>query len=561
MEPSSAETSLGAEASGIARGATIIALGNVASRGLGFVREFTKARLFGTGPAVDALNLAITIPLQIYDLVTGGLVNSALVPAFSEYTTEARRAELWRLASVLLTLAALILSALVLALVVFAPQVVGMFVWIDALTKGQALTGGEARPEAAALAVQLLRVTLPAVAFLSLSGILTALLYSLKRFRLPAFTAAVFNASMVVASVLLAAQYGVTAMALGLLIGAALQVLLQLPDLRDGLAPAERSSAGETHSISPTPAKLARLRPALDFAHPGLRRILRAYVPILGSLVIAQASVWFGLSVAFGFPNGLSWMGYATNLYQFPLGLVGVAVSAATLPTLAAQATGSLSGEYKATLVQGLNLVLGLMIPATVGMFILAEPLVALAFEGGAFTAQDTAMTAQVLRWFLLGLSFAAVDLLLINAFYAQHDTWTPSSVGVLSVVVYVVIVLVFRAPLGLLSLMLADSLKQMTHALVTGALLSRRIGGFGHTGLWFTLGKIGLAATVMGAGVAGAQVATRLIPFPAGTATSLAHLLIPGLIGLSLYFFIAARLRIAEVSLALNAIRKRLRL
>jgi putative peptidoglycan lipid II flippase len=540
MEPSAVEVAPPDDSGGLARSASLIALGNIASRGLGFLREVVKARLFGTGPAVDALNLAITIPLQIYDLVTGGLINSALVPAFSAYAAEERRHELWRLASVLLTLAALLLSAIVLALVLFAPQVVGVFVWIDALTKGLALTGGQAQPEAAALAARLLRVTLPAVACLSLSGILTALLYSLKRFRLPAFTAAVFNLSMVVVSVLLAAQFGVTAMALGLLLGAALQVLLQLPDLGDGLA---------------------RLRPALDFAHPGLRRIFRAYVPILGSLVIAQASVWFGLSVAFGFPNGLSWMGYATNLYQFPLGLVGVAVSSAILPTLAAQAAGHLTGEYKATLVRGLSLVLGLMVPATVGMFILAEPLAALAFEGGRFTAQDTVMTAQVLRWFLFGLRFAAVDLLLINAFYAQHDTWTPSLVGVLSVAVYVAAVLVMRAPLGLLSLMLADSLKQITHAVVTGALLSRRIGGFGRTGLWPMLGKIVLAAALMGAGVAGALSLTRLLPLPAGAAASVAQLLLPGGIGLGVYFFIAARLRITAVMLAIEMIRKKLRL
>ena len=532
MDSIPTESPLTEETHSIARGASLIALGNVASRGLGFVRDFTKARLFGTGPAVDALNLAITIPLQIYDLVTGGLVNSALVPAFSAYTAEARRAELWRLASVLLTLAALLLSALVVLLAIFSPQVVGVFVWIDELS------GGQAQPEAAALAAQLLRITLPAVAFLSLSGILTALLYSLKRFRLPAFTAAIFNLSMVVVAVLLAARLDVMAMAVGLLIGAGLQVLLQLPDLREGLS---------------------HLRPALDLAHPGLRRIVRAYVPIIGSLVIAQASVWFGLSVAFGFPNGLSWMGYATSLYQFPLGLIGVAASSAILPTLAAQAAGNLRAEYKATLVQGLTLVLALMIPATVGMFILADPLVTLAFEGGRFTAQDTVMTAQVLRWFLFGLSFAAVDLLLINAFYAQHDTWTPSSVGVLSVMVYVLAVLIFRTPLGLLSLMLADSAKQITHALVTGALLSRRIGGFGRTGLWPALGKIVLAATLMGIGVAGALMVTRLIPFPAGTIAALAQLLIPSLFGLTLYLLLATRLRIAEVTLAIQMIRKRL--
>jgi putative peptidoglycan lipid II flippase len=520
------------EAHGLARSASIIALGNVASRGLGFAREFVKAWLFGAGPQVDALNLALTIPVQIYDLVTGGLVNSALVPAFSDYTAEERRAELWRLASLLLSLAAVLIAALVAVLVFFAPQVIGVFAFIGSVV------GEQTSPEAVATATSLVRVTLPAVIFLSLSGILTGLLYALKRFTLPALTSAVFNLSMVVVSLLLAAEWGEAAMALGLLVGAALQVLLQLPGLREGLR---------------------FLRPAFNLRHPGLRRILRAYVPILVSLVVTQISVYFGLSVAFGFVNGLSWMNYATNLYQFPLGLVGVAISSAILPTLARQAPAT-TGEYKATLVQGLNLVLVLIIPAAVGMFLLAEPIVALAFERGRFTAVDTASTALVLRWFLLGLSFAAVDLLLIAAFYARRDTLTPSSVGVLSVVVYVVVVIVTQPWLGLLSLMLADSLKQLTHALTTGALLSRRIGGFGGTGLWPTLGRIALAVAVMAAGVAATLALTDAIPFPARWIESLARVLLPGAVGALLYFFVASRLNLAEARTVLDLLQRRLK-
>ncbi|MBL8046594.1 MAG: hypothetical protein JNL09_08640, partial [Anaerolineales bacterium] len=122
-----------AGARGLARDASIIALGNAASRVLGFFREQVKANLFGTGPQVDALNLALAIPIQVYDLVTGGMVNSALVPAFSEYTPEERRAELWRLASLVLTLTVVIVSFVILILFGFAPQVVAAFAWISAL--------------------------------------------------------------------------------------------------------------------------------------------------------------------------------------------------------------------------------------------------------------------------------------------------------------------------------------------------------------------------------------------------------------------------------------------
>jgi putative peptidoglycan lipid II flippase len=520
------ETPLAAETRGFARSASIIALGNVASRVLGLVREMVKARLFGAGAHVDALTLAISVPLQIYELVTGGLVNSALVPVFSEYTPVERRAELWRLASLLLTLAAVGVTLFTGALVAFTPQVVAVFA---ALGQGR-------NPEAMALAEPLLRLTLPAVIFLSLSGILSGLLYALQRFTLPAFTAAVFNASMVVVSLLFARQLGVRAMALGLLAGAVLQVLLQWPGLRD-----------------------ARLRPSLNFQHAGLRRIVKLYLPIIGGLLITQISIYLGLGLAGGFVGGLGWMYYATTLYQFPLGLVATAVSLAVLPTLSRQSSEAGDG-FVGTLVQGINLVVLLIVPAAVGLFVLARPIVALAFERGEFTALDTAMTAQVLQVFLVGLSFAAVDQMLIFGFYARQDTLTPASVGVLSVVVYASVALLLLRPLGLFSLMAADAVKQITHALVTGALLAGRVGGFRRTTLWPTLAKVVLASAVMAGCAWGALQGVQFLALPANTVGRALLVGVPGAVGVVVYFFLATRLHIAEVHLAVEMIRRRLR-
>ncbi len=516
-----------AEARGLARNAAIIALGNVTSRLLGLVREMVKAKLFGAGAHVDALTLAITIPLQIYDLVTGGLVNSALVPVFAEYAAPERRAELWRLASVLLTLATLLVSTLILGLSVFAPQVIAVFAFL----------GHGKDPADMALATDLLRMTLPAVVFLSLSGVLSGLLYALKRFTLPAFTAAIFNASMVGMALALYRWWDVRAMAAGLLVGALLQVVLQFPGLRDGWA---------------------ALRPTWHWRHAGLRRIFKLYVPIIVVLVITQAQVYFGLGVAWEYTGGLSWMYYATTLYQFPLGLVATAISFAILPTLSQQARQA-EQDFKPTLVQGLNLVLLLIVPATVGLFVLASPIVRLVFERGPFAAYDTAMTALVLQVFLVGLSFAAVDQVLIFAFYARQDTQTPALVGMLSVGVYVAAVLLLRGPLGLFSLMAADSLKQITHALVTGALLSRRLKGFQQTGLWTTLGKIVLAAAGMGALVALVWAGVHALPLHPGLVSHTLEVGLPGLAGLVAYFGLIAVLKVSEARLLMGLVRRKL--
>jgi putative peptidoglycan lipid II flippase len=514
-----------AETRGLARNASILALGNVTSRVLGLVREMVKSYLFGSGPAVDALTLVITIINQVYDLVTGGIVNSALVPVFSEYTAEERQEELWRLTSLLLSLAAVAVSTLVLGIEWFAPQVVAVLAFL-----GGGKTAGDMT-----MAVGLLRLASPAVIFLSLSGIITSLLYSLRRFTLPAFTSAIFNLSMVAVALALGKLLGVTAMALGALVGAAAQVALQLPGLR--------------HS---------HLRLTLNWRHAGLRRIFHLYLPIIAGTVVSQSAVYFGLGAGWQFTSGLSWMNYATTLYQFPLGLVAVAVSVAILPTLAWQARQA-EHEFKPTLVQGLNLVLLLIVPATVGLFVLAQPIVGLVFERGAQTAHDTTMTALVLQIFLIGLSFAAVDQVLIFAFYARQNTLTPALVGILSVGVYVGTVLLLRGSLGLFSLMVADSVKQMTHALVTGGLLSRQLGGFRRTTLWRTLGKIVLSAAVMGACVTVVLLGVDSLKLHAGLIRKVLEVGLPALLGIAVYFFLVARLRVAEVRVFMELARRRL--
>jgi putative peptidoglycan lipid II flippase len=194
------------------------------------------------------------VPLQLYDLLIGGMISSALVPVFSEYAAPERREELERLAGTLFTLAAITLAVLVLVSEGLTP----LIAW---------LLGSGFEAKTLALAAALLRITLPAVMFLSLSGLLTGLLYALKRFTLPAFTSAVFNASVVAAAVLFSQRFGVASMALGILAGGIVQIALQAPGLR-GL----------------------RLRLVLDWRHPALRRVARLYVPVAASLIISQVA-------------------------------------------------------------------------------------------------------------------------------------------------------------------------------------------------------------------------------------------------------------------------------
>ncbi|MBN1179466.1 MAG: murein biosynthesis integral membrane protein MurJ, partial [Anaerolineae bacterium] len=385
-ETETAPKSLHKEQVQVAQAAGMIALGNVASRVLGLVWVIVKSGLFGAGPDVSALDAALRIPKTIYDLLVGGMITSALVPVLSEYAAPERRDELWHLLGVLTGAASLIVCGFLLVGELFAPQLV----WL--------MAGGLSAPTRA-LATGLLRLALPAVVFLNLAGILSGALYALKRFAYPAFTAAVFNAAVVVVALVVGRQWGVRSMAVGLVLGALLQVLLQLPGLRD-----------------------ARLRFAIDLHHPALRRIGALYLPILAGLMVdnlLSVVLSYNLASRLG-DSAISWMEYAAQIIQFPLGFVVTAISIAILPTLSQHATAREVGAFRVTLSQGLRLVLALVIPATVGLYVLAHPVVALVFEHGDFTPADTLAVAEALRYHLVGLIFAAVDQLLIFAFYAR---------------------------------------------------------------------------------------------------------------------------------------------
>jgi putative peptidoglycan lipid II flippase len=497
----------------VAQAAGIIALGNIASRVLGLVRETVKADLFGAGGDVSALDTAMSIPSIIYDLLVGGMISSALVPILSDYTTE-RRAELWRLLSVILGLVCVVVCAFVLAGELLASQLI----WLSA---------GGLQLSDQALATDLLRLMLPGVLFLSLASILTGALYALKRFTLPAFTPAVFNAAVVIVALALGRRWGVYSMAAGLLMGSALQVALQLPGLRD-----------------------ARLRLVLDLHHPALRRIGRLYLPILIGLAVDKLAELLSYRLASHTGDAsISWMKYSATMIQLPLGLVVTAISIAILPTLSRQAADEQLDPFKATLAQGLRLVLALTIPATVGLWVLATPIIALVFEHGDFTAADTLATVAALRYHLVGLIFAAVDQPLIFAFYARKDTWTPALVGVATVILYVFLALaqILFASLTLNGLILANSLKWAAHALIMLVFLRRSTGGLREHGMWGLVVKAVAASAVMGVAVhLMVERVTQIVP--AGLAGEVFLVGGSGLVGTAIYGALAVLLRMDEV-------------
>lgn len=534
---------------GVARATGVLALGNITSRVLGLARDLVLTNVFGASYAVDAFYVAILIPKSLYDLLIAGHVNSAIIPVLSEVDTRDGRKAFWRLVSVLMSLVTVCLALLVIVLEIFAPQAVQ-------------IVGSGYSEATLTLAASLLRITAPALIFMGLFSVLSGALYALRDFTLPAFAGAGFNLGIVLVTLLFAPPLqiassfphnvlewvvrrpaeGIAAAATGWLVGSLVQIIVLSPGLR----------------------KQARLRLTLYWRHPALRRIVILYAPVMFSLIMDTLVIRLvSYNIASNSIEGsLGYMNWATTLIQFPQGLVATAISIAILPTLSRQAALMVESGYTAfrdTLGLGLRLTMTLILPAAVGLFVLAVPIIVLLFQHGAFTAADTQITAMALRFYLIGLPFAAVDLLLVYAFYAQQDTLTPALIGLLSLTLYLVAAVLLFPQFGLYSLMIADSLKHIVHAVVSTALLARRIHGFGNQRLLLTFAKAGFAAFVMGV------VADWLVPVVSvwtagrGFLGEVLLVLVCGGVSVLIFVGLALLLKIEELRWLLGLIRTKL--
>jgi putative peptidoglycan lipid II flippase len=501
---------------GILRAATIIFLGNILSRAVGFARDISITTIFGASAQVSGYLTALKVQTSVYDLLISGVISAAFIPVFSELRD--RRAEFGRVAGSVLTATVVVMFCATVLTEVFAAPLIGLL--------------GAGDQQIAAAAEPALRLMAPAILFLGISGVLTALLYARQRFVYPAFTPVIFNLAIVLAAVTLHAPLAVNALVLGVLAGAIGQVVLQMNGLRG-----------------------IHLRVRFDRFDPQVRRIGRLYLPVMLGLIVTQTQVFLDLALQNSTgPHSATWLYTATRVYQLPLGFVATAMSLAALPTLSV-----LSGRaYSETLTRGVKIVALLIVPAVVLLAVLSTPIFTLAFRHGKFSTGDVSSAVAGMQFYLPGLAFAAIDQLLIFAFYARNDTKTPVLVGLVSIFGYSIVaaIALTATHLGYRGLALADSVKQIVHASVLFFLLWRWQGTLAGFGLGRTAGKIGIAALTstvvcvfalhLGAGI---DHGVRLLAFVVAACGA----------GLFSYFGALALLRTEELTIVLARVRGRL--
>lgn len=481
-------------------------LGNLLTSVLGFGRAFVIARFYGATPQTDAFFAALVVPQMFYDLLIGGAIAAALIPSFTRLAGEDKD-ELWSVVGSMFVLMTIFLTVVVLMLEAAARPLMTL------IASGLALHAGM-------LAVKLVRLLLPSLLFMGLSALALATLYSLHRRVVASFASVFYHLGIIGAAIIASARLGIEALPLGAIVGAALQFIVQVPSL--------------IHAYRETGIRSPRIR--LDLRNPAVHGILRLYAPVAVGIVISIAGQIADVNFKTHLPQtgGFTSMQIATQLIQFPVGVVVAALGLAVLPSISADAAFQRLAAFKETLALGFRLILLLMVPAMVGLLTLAKPLVTVLFQHGHFTHTGTIWTATALMGYAPQLPFIGIDQLLIFAFYARHNTLTPMLAGMAGVCIYVIAAAVLLGPLTIFGLALANTIQIAAHALILLVLLHRSIGSIAGHRLLETGLKVGIAA----AGMALAVLAVErwLPPFALGHVGQAVALVVPMLVAVAVY-------------------------
>ena len=466
----------------IARAAGTVMFAFIISNLVGVARGIVITDAFGTTANLDSFNAANRIVEVLFNLVAGGALGSAFIPTFTGFLTREDRAGAWRLASGVVNLVLLALILISVLAWIFSPQIVrdGLYILVpdsDSVQVG--------------LTVNLLRTMLPSVVIFGLSGLVMGILKAHQVFLVPAIAPAMYSIGMILGTVLLPKEWGVQRLAIGVVGGALMHLLVQLP-------------------------RLLRLRDRAYHFYLGLRdkavlAVFRLMGPRLLGVAVVQINFIANTIIALGQPEGsVTAITLAFSLMLMPQMAVAQSAAIASLPTFSAQVARGEHAEMRHSLASTLRAVLLLAIPASAGLILLRTPLVALLYQRGAFTARSTEMVAWALLWYAAGLVGHALVEILSRAFYALHDTRTPVIVGVFAMGLNIGFSLLFSdlfesigwMPHG--GLALANSLATALESVALLLLMQRRLGGLEGGFIWQGVGLSLLGTGAMSAVVLG---------------------------------------------------------
>ena len=456
----------------IARAAGTVMVAFIISNLVGVIRGIVITDAFGTSVEMDSFNAANRVAELLFNLVAGGALGSAFIPTFTGFLTKNDREGAWKLASGVINLVFLALILISILAWIFAPQIVryGLFLLVPDAQVGQE-----------ALTISLLRTMLPSVVIFGISGLVMGILNAHQVFLIPAIAPAMYSLGMILGTWLLPHSWGIQRLAIGVVGGALMHLVVQLP-------------------------RLFRLEGRAYHFFLGLRdkvvlEVFKLMGPRLLGVAVVQINFIVNTIIALGQPAGsVSAISLAFSLMLMPEMAVAQSAAIASLPTFSAQVARGELEEMRTSLASTLRAVLLLAIPASVGLILLRYPLIQVLYERGEFTAHSTELVTWALLWYSAGLVGHALVEILSRAFYAMHDTRTPVSVGVVAMGLNVVLSLAFSnlfARVGWMphgGLALANSLATALESIALILLMRKRLNGLGGGYIWK-----GVAVSILG--------------------------------------------------------------
>jgi len=510
--------------SSITGAAIILGAASFLSRIMGIVRDRIFAHQFGAGDVLDAYYAAFRAPDLVYNLLIVGALSAGFIPIFLELK-EKNKKEAWLVTNSVLNMIAVGSLVLCSLLFLFTPGIIHAIV-----------PGFDADKQA--LTVILSRIMFVSPIILGISSLVSGVLQSYKSFLIYSLTPIMYNLGIIIGALFFVPLWGVTGLAYGVLLGAVLHLLIQLP----------------------TFFKLGfRYHAVMNIANSSVKRIWKMMIPRTLSLATGQINLLVITMLASTLGAGsIAIFNFANNLQYFAVGIIGISFAVAAFPSLSEMIAKGKQSEMVDQLIRTTRQILFFILPMSMLFLILRAQIVRTVLGSGAFDWTDTIMTADTLAFFSLSLFAQALNPLLARGFYAIQDTWTPFLIGVSSTLVNILAALYLKDIYGVRGLAFAFSIAAIFQGAMLWFSLRHKVGPMKEKTLLLFLGKITFATMVM-------AVVTQYLKAPLSSIVDMTRLwgiflqgLGAGTAGIAIYILLSWLLGIEEIDIMKKAFKKR---
>ena len=504
----------------------LLALSALLSRFLGIFRDHLLAKTFGATAGTGIHNLdtyyaAFRIPDLLYNLLIFGAISAAFIPIFTQYKKDGRFDDAWKFASSMLHL--MLIAVLVIAGVsyLFAPYLVH-------------IVAGGFEGEQLQLTIKLMRILLLSPIIFSITSILVSIQDSFKTFFFRSLGPLFYNLGIIAGILLFAENFGVVGVVWGVIIGAAMDLFIQLPSLR-----------------------LVNFKHywLLGYKREDVKEAFKLILPRILGLSMTQLTLMVNTLIASFLMTGSITIFYLSdNLQAVPLGMIGISFAITSFATLSELASDEDKEPFAIEIRRVMGQVLFLIIPATIGMLVLRHEIISVILKYGKFSQSDALLTASVLGFLLVSLFAQSLIPILGRGFYAYHNTKTPVIAGVIGSVISIggSLVLAIGLDMGIIGIAIAFSIGNIVNFALLYFWMHKHL--LVDILNWLNISKIILISTIMGSMV---YMAKLIVPFSGSTLTQIGLLLLYTLVGLLVYMLLAAFLHLHEFQLIWRQVRR----